>query len=402
MNRMINILLVDDDEEDFLLVKEIVKEIRNRSYHLDWVSTYEEGIQVMKQQKHDVYLVDYRLGTMIGLDLIQEMLDHGFDAPLILLSGLKDSQIDDAAEKAGAADYLSKAELTPEILDRSIRYCISQYAMLREMKNLNTELESRVAQRTEALASAIEDLAMSQLKLQMALSKEKELNELKSRFVTTASHEFRTPLSAILSSASLIESYVNTEEVDKRKKHVDRIKTSVANLTQILNDFLSLGKLEEGLVRNDPEKIEVVPFTTSVVEELRGILKENQKILYLHDTTSCLVKLDKQLLKNIMINLLSNAIKYSPPGKNIELKTECADNIFNITVMDKGIGIPEEDQPHLFERFFRAKNSINIQGTGLGLNIVKKYVEIMDGDISFTSSVDSGTTFMVRLPVRSQ
>lgn len=399
MKRAIKILLVDDDEEDYLLTQEVVNEIENKKYHLDWVSSYEEGKKIMQEQRHDVYLVDYRLGTLIGLELIKEVLDGGFDAPLILLTGLKDSQIDEEAVNAGAADYLVKGGLTPEMLDRSIRYSIAQADMLKQMKRLNGELEKRVEQRTAALATAIDELAKSQRDLQIALSKERELNELKSRFVTTASHEFRTPLATILSSTSLIARYDKEEDTEKRHKHINRIKSSITNLTEILNDFLSLGKLEEGLVRNNPEEFEIISFAQSVVEELRNIAKEDQQIQFFHNKDQMLIALDRQLLKNVVINLLSNAIKYSPTGKNIEFKIDISDNTLLIHIVDKGIGIPDEDQKHLFERFFRAKNSTNIQGTGLGLNIVKKYVELMGGEVIFSSIVNEGTTFTVKLPV---
>ena len=268
-----------------------------------------------------------------------------------------------------------------------------------ELSQYSNTLEKRVEQKTEALASTINELAKSQQDLQKALSKERELNELKSRFVTTASHEFRTPLATILSSTSLIARYDKPEDAEKRQKHIDRIKSSISNLTEILNDFLSLGKLEEGLVRNNPEEFEIVSFAQSIVDEMKNITKENQQIIFSHHGKNSSVAFDRQLLKNVILNLLSNAIKYSPAGKNIEFKTHLSGRMLLISIVDGGIGIPEEDQKHLFERFFRAKNSTNIQGTGLGLNIVKKYVELMNGNVTFASTLNEGTTFTVRLPI---
>lgn len=268
-----------------------------------------------------------------------------------------------------------------------------------ELSHYSNTLEKRVEQKTEALASTINELAKSQQDLQKALSKERELNELKSRFVTTASHEFRTPLATILSSTSLIARYDKPEDAEKRQKHITRIKSSISNLTEILNDFLSLGKLEEGLVRNNPEEFEIVSFSQSIVDEMKNITKENQQIIFSHHGKNSTVAFDRQLLKNVILNLLSNAIKYSPAGKNIEFKTHLSGRMLLISIVDGGIGIPEEDQKHLFERFFRAKNSTNIQGTGLGLNIVKKYVELMNGNVTFASTLNEGTTFTVRLPI---
>lgn len=276
-----------------------------------------------------------------------------------------------------------------------------------EIRKWNIELEQRVEQRTEELAKAIKELEFSNLKLKenereisKALEKERELNELKSRFVTIASHEFRTPLSTILSSASLIERYNNPDDIEKRVKHINRIKSSVTNLTGILNDFLSISKLEEGKVNKTPVEFQIIEFSKEVVEEMQEVAKDGQTILYNHIGDDDLVKLDKLILKNILINLLSNAIKYSPEGRPIEYLTEINNKVISITVNDKGIGIPESDQSHLFSRFFRAHNAGNIQGTGLGLNIVKRYTELLGGSIDFKSELNKGTTFNVQIPLQ--
>lgn len=267
------------------------------------------------------------------------------------------------------------------------------------IKKLNAELEQRVKERTEELAEAINRLAESKQEVMQALERERELNELKSRFVTTASHEFRTPLGTILSSVSLIARYQNSEDQSKREKHIDRIKSAVNNLTEILNDFLSLEKLEEGIIRNNPIPMHLEKFMKDIIDEMRALLKTSQSIHYQHSGDFEIV-LDCQLLKNVMLNLISNAIKYSPENKEIWVKSEFLNGNLKIDVIDQGIGIPDEDKPHLFERFFRANNAGNIQGTGLGLNIVKKYIELMDGKISFESEHGKGTTFTVMIPIK--
>ncbi len=235
-------------------------------------------------------------------------------------------------------------------------------------------------------------------KVKDALKKEMELNEMKSRFVTMASHEFRTPLSTILSSVSLISKYNDPKDEEKRMKHVHRIKSSVANLTGILNDFLSLSRLEEGMVMNAPVAFNIKELSDEVVEEMNMVLKNKQIIQYRHFGEDSQIHLDKNLLKNIFINLLSNAIKYSAEGKIIEFSTTINENHLDILVKDEGIGIPEEDKKHLFSRFFRAQNAQNIQGTGLGLNIIKKYIDLLNGKISFISELNKGTTFTITIP----
>lgn len=231
-----------------------------------------------------------------------------------------------------------------------------------------------------------------------ALKKEMQLNELKSRFVTMASHEFRTPLSAILSSASLIGKYKETDDDDKRVKHINRIKSSVANMTNILNDFLSLSRLEEGRVIIQPTAFEVEELVQEAIDEISPVLKNKQEIVYTLKGESDVI-MDKNIVKNIIINLLSNAIKYSGEGKTIKVYTEVDKTFFAIQIQDQGIGIPEDDQAHLFSRFFRAHNVTNIEGTGLGLNIVKKYLDLMNGNIQFESKLNEGSTFSIKIPL---
>lgn len=238
--------------------------------------------------------------------------------------------------------------------------------------------------------------------VQRALEHERELNILKSRFVSTASHEFRTPLSTILSSASLLSRYQTTQDQAKREKHIERIKNSVQNLTGILNDFLSLDKLETGVVQSQPETFDLMVSIQETCDQLAPTLKKQQHIEYRHQGRAE-VFLDKRILTNVLLNLLSNASKYSGEGKAIDLTSRFLDDSLVITVKDQGIGISKEDQKHLFKRFFRSSNAINISGTGLGLNIVKKYVALLDGEIEFYSELGIGSTFIVKLthPVKS-
>lgn len=245
----------------------------------------------------------------------------------------------------------------------------------------------------------ITKLKAAEENMRSALSKERYLNELKSRFVSMASHEFRTPLTSVLSSTSLLAKYIGKDgNEEKQEKHINRIKSSVHHLTTILNDFLSLDKLEEGKVELHPTTFDFKEFAFEAAEEIQEMAKKGQQVNYQHTGTTQ-VTLDKQMLKHILNNLLSNAVKYSPEDKEIEFKTSIENNELTIAVKDNGIGIPMEEQTQMFERFFRAKNAFNIQGTGLGLNIVKKYVDISGGTISFESESGKGTTFIVKLPL---
>ena len=530
----IHVLLIEDDEEDYILVRGYLKDLKLRQYRLDWARTYEDGLRGIKTGKYDAFLVDYRLGGETGVDLIKEAINDGIYAPFILLTGLGTPEIDEMAMKVGAADYLVKGNIDGETLGRSIRYSISQSKLLQELKMLHAESEQKVVERTSELAKAIRELEVTndnlvgemaarrlareekeksqriyftisenypngfiavfnknmeyifiegQLladlhiskeellgksfndhfssgyinyinqnfqkafngerivfemvfndrylqsyalplvepngqvnqvmlvtqditerkkaveEMSNALEKEKILNELKSRFVSMASHEFRTPLGTILSSASLIGKYNGEDEEDKRNKHISRIKSAVVNLTGILNDFLSISKLEEGKVNYNPATVNIREMCEEVKEEMQVTAKEGQEIVIQNNGAMETIVIDRQILKNILINLTSNAIKYSPENETVLIQTDINQSKFIIRVTDHGIGIPKADQKHLFDTFFRAGNVSNIQGTGLGLNIVKKYVDLMGGTISFTSVYGKGTTFTIEVDI---
>lgn len=268
-----------------------------------------------------------------------------------------------------------------------------------KLKNYSEDLETQVKTRTLILEEAIEELEKTKQNLNSALEKEKELSELKSRFVSMASHEFRTPLTTMMSSLSLVTKYGEQNDTANQQKHVNKIKNSIHNLTDILNDLLSVSKLEEGKVENMPETLDLRAFMAEIVSEMRSMAKVNQTISYEHSGNETAF-LDKKFLKNILFNLISNAIKFSPEGGLIEVVTANSGNGVIISVKDSGIGISEKDQKHLFERFFRGHNATHIQGTGLGLSIVAKYVELIGGSIAFQSEENKGTAFTISIPVK--
>jgi len=269
----------------------------------------------------------------------------------------------------------------------AIRSDITQRKIAEEqIIKINEGLEKKIRERT--------------LELTEALEREKELNEMKSRFVSIASHEFRTPLSAILSSISLIDMYKTEEQAEKRKKHVERVKSSVKNLTDILEEFLSLEKLEKGKHEVQATRFDLKDLVEDIVEDMEGQLNSRkQEVIFTTPLQSLEVWQDKKMLRNVLLNLLSNAVKYSNEGKAIYLTVSHFENFITITVKDEGIGIPASLQKDIFSKFFRAPNTVNIQGTGLGLNIIKKYLELMDGCIYFTSRENEGSTFTIEFPV---
>jgi PAS domain S-box-containing protein len=240
----------------------------------------------------------------------------------------------------------------------------------------------------------------AEVEIRKALVQEQELNKLKSRFISMASHEFRTPLSAILSSAILLQKQNESDEKEKRLKYIRQIKSNVRSLVVILNDFLSLSKLEEGKVAIKPKLFDLVAFSNTLLEEIRPTKKRGQSLKLKTNKKTIGVYLDQKLMQHILINLLSNAIKYSDVDQKIELNLIRGKKTTCIEIKDQGIGIPLQNQANLFERFFRAENSLNMQGTGLGLHIVKQYTELLGGTVSFESEVGKGSVFRVVFPLR--
>jgi PAS domain S-box-containing protein len=270
-----------------------------------------------------------------------------------------------------------------------------------KIEELNEDLEKKVTLRTSQLEAAMRELEESKDELALALNKEKELSDLKSRFVSMASHEFRTPLSTILSSASLVARYTLGDEQEKRDKHIQRIKSAVHNLTDILNEFLSIGKIEDGKIVTNFTIFNVKELVQTISSELQGIARAGQQIIYQHSGPETIYS-DITLLRNVFINLLSNAIKFSPEGGTIYINSNIEEQQAVFTIKDGGIGISAEDREHLFERFFRGKNAVNIQGTGLGLHIVGKYVELMNGQIECRSELENGTLFIITFKQNNQ
>ena len=245
------------------------------------------------------------------------------------------------------------------------------------------------------IAIDVSDKKKAEIEILAALEKEKELNELKSRFVSMASHEFRTPLSAVLSSAYLLSKYVKAEEQPNREKHIQRIVSSVTSLTEILNDFLSVGKIEEGNIEAKHTAYDVQAQMHDIMQNVQHLFKKGQHIDYVHLGNNSTVHLDPSMMRHIITNLLSNAIKFSAEDSAIELMTKFDSDRLILSVKDNGIGIPKDDLQNLYKRFFRSSNVTNIQGTGLGLHIVSKYTELLNGEILCESKLGEGTKFTI-------
>lgn len=275
------------------------------------------------------------------------------------------------------------------------------YQLEQELKIKNKELRAKnklLRDSNKALLFEIKNKIIAEKIAKTSLEKEIELNNLKTKFLSLASHEFRTPLSGILTSATLIDKYVQNNTKEKATKHIEVIKLMVHHLNSILQDFMTLELINKGAIDYQFKSMNIVELIKKIKIESISILKKNQKIKYISHNSNKEIFNDAKIISIIITNLIYNAIKYSPEQSTIEIESKIKDNALNIWIKDKGIGIPLEDQKHIFEQFFRAKNAMEIQGTGIGLNIVKGHVDGLGGNISFHSVENVGTTFFVEIP----
>ncbi|RZK61606.1 MAG: HAMP domain-containing histidine kinase [Hymenobacter sp.] len=294
---------------------------------------------------------------------------------------------------------LIATEVTSVVLARQQVQDLNQElaAAIEQLRANNADLEHQVADRTHALLVTLHQLEQRRRELTQALAAEQELGELKTRFVSMASHEFRTPLTTVLTSAELIADYPTADQQPQRLRHVGHIRTAVAQLNELLEEFLAVGRLEEGKLVAHPTSLDPAALLADTVAAVQGLRKAGQTVV-LHADCPDSIQLDGSLLRKILLNLLANALKYSGENTEVTLRTECRNNQLTLRVQDQGVGISPADQAHLFERFFRAHNAAEIPGTGLGLYIIAKYLELMGGHIALVSELGVGTTFTVTIP----
>jgi len=283
----------------------------------------------------------------------------------------------------------------------------------KQINELNTQLEHKIELRTQELRESVQELQslnfdlekevgrrkQAEKKIKDALHKEKELNELKTKFLSLVSHEFKTPLSGILTSATLAEKYTKDSQQEKREKHLSTIRNKVHYLNNILNDFLSIERLDSGRGQYKFSSFGLKRLINEVIYNANITLKDGQEIIYPKEIEDHELHMDEKILELILSNLLGNAIKYSPENTLIEFRVDFEGESIVFEVEDQGRGIPQKDQKHIFERYFRAENALLDQGTGIGLNIARTHLENLGGSISFKSKENKGTTFVIKVPM---
>lgn len=277
-----------------------------------------------------------------------------------------------------------------------------------QIVELNNELEQKIEKRTQALKESIIELEKevakrkdAEDKIKESLRKERDLNDLKTKFLSLVSHEFKTPLSGILTSATLIGKYTETSQQDKREKHLKTIQNKVKFLNNILNDFLSIERLESGKATYKFDTFPLSKVVNEVIYNANMLLKEGQRINYPSNIDDIVLFFDEKILELSLTNLINNAVKYSPENTTIDVVVIPQQDTLSIKIIDEGMGIPQKEQKFIFNRYFRAENALLNQGTGIGLNIVKSHLNSLGGTIIFESEENKGSVFTITFPIKN-
>lgn len=384
------ILVIEDNQGDLFIITEYLKRTSFLKYDLLSTSTLQQAAEMMRLSSFAVILVDLYLPDSHGISTFTEVYGLAGNAPVIVLSGLVNENITREALKSGAQDYLVKGDYDEKLLEKTIMYAIerkhNQVMMEEAATRYQKELEQQVESRTRELREAIE--------------KERELTELKSRFISIASHEFRTPLSSISLAAETIRTYFNKLSQDEISKKLSKIEEQAEHMTRLLEDVLTIGKAEVGKINVKQTEINLRNFIRGILDEVRESVKNQRAIGLNYATKLEKLHVDDKLLRNIIINLLTNALKFSAAHTIVAFSIYDHSNYVVFEVKDEGIGIAENDLKNIFEPFQRASNSVDIPGTGLGLSIAKRAVDLMEGSIEVESKVNEGSLFRVMIPVK--
>jgi signal transduction histidine kinase len=383
--RDISILVVEDNPGDARLLRELLSETEYTTAQCHVVGTLKAAREVpVSSAPVAIVLLDLSLPDSDGIDSLLAIREKFPDSAIVIVTGLDDEEMAIQALREGAQNYMIKGEITANRLSRTLRYSIERYSFIKRLR----EEEHRSA-----------DLQASERAMRTALEKERQLNELKSHFVSMVSHEFRSPLAVIQGSVDLIDRYAGGPDMCKVQTHTARIQMKVHELTVMLGDVLDVERLEQQVVRCEPTEFDLVPLCNQVLTDMRSLTRAGQRLVHKPVGGDHFVLLDHHLLSKVLTNLISNAIKYSPENGCITVHSSVERGLIRLSVEDEGAGIPAEEQGLLFERFFRGSNAHGYQGTGLGLSIVKQYLDLMGGHIDF-SSVPGRTEFVVELPSR--
>ncbi|HEU5015422.1 MAG TPA: ATP-binding protein [Roseiflexaceae bacterium] len=377
--RQLHILLVDDDEDDYILTRDLLADATNSKHVLDWADNYEQGAEIIARQIHDVYLVDYRLGARSGLDLAREAMRKGCRVPIIMLTGQGDDEVGMAAMQAGAADYLVKGRIDAQLLERAMQYAIER----KRAEDARIQLIWEQSARAEAEAAV----------------------RMRDQFLSIAAHELKTPLTSLLGNVQLLQrrSKRDASLGERNVRVLNVIYNQTVRLNRMIEALLDISRLETGQLTIARQALDINELVRRVAAEIEPSL--DQHTLEVHGPSEpIMITGDDLRLEQVLQNLIQNGIKYSPHGGTVAVSISQDATQVQITVTDPGIGIPKEALGKLFTRFYRAPNATEhqIHGMGVGLYVVAEIVRLHGGQISVTSRENQGSTFTVTLPLSEQ
>lgn len=387
----LKILIVEDDSVSALLLQRALE--KNNHVIIGIADSGEKALDLLEENQADIVMMDISLAGELDGIKTTEIINEKYDIPVVYLSASSDAETLNKVVGTNPSAYVIKPFNIRE-LNMVIELAIYKDRKEKELQKLNNELEEKVKLRTAELFEANKELTK-------ALEKEREINELKSRIVLNVSHGFKTPLTSMLSSAQLLQIYAEKDHPFKQKiaKHAGKIENSVRTLNNLLTSVLFFGKADENKMEFRPKKVFTQAFVKELLDTVKAGIENDVKIKSEQVNLPKTIITDGELLYQSFENLLSNAVKYSKDGQEVLFRLEYIEGKLIGTITDKGIGIPKREQNKLFDRFFRANNVGLVEGSGLGLSIVKKCVEVLNGEITFVSEVDKGTTFTVSIPV---
>ncbi|NER48476.1 MAG: response regulator [Symploca sp. SIO1A3] len=377
----VKILLIEDNLAEARLLQEVLKGSTFKQFSLMHVQRLREALELLNRDCFDVILLDLSLPDSQGLASLAPLIKRAPSIPIVVLTNTNDDELAIEAVRQGAQDYLVKRQISREVLVRSVSYAIERKQTLEALREVNETLEIQVQEQTAELVKA------------------QKLNQLKSEFVSMLSHDFRNPLNTILLSTGLLQETTYKLTKEKKLNHFRLIRSAISNMTQLLDEVLLIGKADSGRLKFQPTLLVLEQFCYQLIEELQLTIGNQHQLLFTTQGELGEALWDKSLIRHILGNLLDNAIKYSPEGGTVLFELILQEQAVIFRIQDQGIGIPREYQKRIFDPFIRADNVDVIDGTGLGLAMVNRCVEVHGGQILVESEVGVGTTFIVNLPV---